>query len=84
MSATAMLRAFEALVRSHDVSYNYSDDGCVWRRGQAQRDKILEMAKELPAEEVERIWNARMDEFFIEEEAPRWYWKACVTAEAQS
>jgi len=70
------LDEFEKLVNSHDLTYDYSDDGSVWRNGQAQYAKIMEASKLFPVEDVRRIWNAKCDKTLIADEAPRWYWKA--------
>jgi hypothetical protein len=69
------LKLFTEAVDRHDVSYEYSDDGGVWRRGSEQRAAIRAMAGELPNDKVAQIWNARMDRYFIPSEAPRWYWR---------
>lgn len=69
------LKEFEELVDAHDVTYNYSDDSSVWRRGQAQWEQIMSIAKDLPQEDVARIWNAKMDRYFLPEYAPEWYWQ---------
>lgn len=74
-SILELKKQFDEMVRGHDVTFEYSDDGSVWRRGQAQRDAIKALAKELPAEYVAEVWNKRMDEMFTAEEAPRWYWR---------
>lgn len=67
---------FRELVASHDVTFEYSEDITVWRAGRVQRNAILSLAKELPTEVVAEIWNKRMDEYLIADEAPNWYWKA--------
>jgi len=74
-SLEARIALFQRLVNEHDVSYDYSDDPGVWRRGSSEKTRILQLAEELPEETVISIWNARMDRYFIPEEAPHWYWK---------
>jgi hypothetical protein len=66
---------FEKLVAEHDLTYNYSDDGSVWRRGQAQRDEIVALAKELPEADVIRIWDAKVDRTLVESVRKDWYWR---------
>lgn len=65
---------FEHAVRYHDVSYDYSDDGGVWRRGSAVHTDINSMRNALPDDFAVTVWNARMDQYFVPEEAPRWHW----------
>lgn len=69
------LEEFTKLVNGHDLTYSYSDDGGVWRRGQAQRDAIRELAKELPREDVERVWNAMVDRSLVPDAREPFYWR---------
>lgn len=69
------LEEFEALVNSHDLTYDYSDDGSVWRAGQAQYAKIKEAAKTLPIEDVKRIWKAKVDKTLVEGARENFYWR---------
>lgn len=55
------LKHFKKLVDQHDLTYNYSDDGSVWRRGQDERDKITQLADHLPRDQVVKIWNDAVD-----------------------
>lgn len=71
----AMKKAFVQKVNRHDVTFAYSDDNSVWRRGQGEKDEIDFLAKQLPLEFVTEVWNKRMDAYFTASEAPRWYWK---------
>lgn len=70
------LEEFEALVNDHDLTYDYSDDGSVWRNGQAQYNRIKDAAKLLPIEDVKRIWNAKVDKVLIERARENFYWKS--------
>ena len=65
---------FEHVVRWHDVSYEYSDDGSVYRAGSKVKTHINWMRDTLPDDFAVATWNARMDAYFVPEEAPRWYW----------
>lgn len=38
--------SFCDMVRRHDYYYSYSDDNCVWKAGEASRQKILDKVKE--------------------------------------
>ncbi len=69
------LEEFEQEVKHHDLTYSYSDDHSVWQRGSAHYAKIYEAAKSLPREEVERIWNARVDSYLIESARAQFYWR---------
>ena len=68
------IELFRKLVRQHDITYDYSDDGSVWRAGSAQRTRINQLRETIPDNIACEIWNARMDEYFIPQEAPRWHW----------
>jgi hypothetical protein len=50
---------FTRFVNAHDLSYVYSDDDSVYRRGMAQYREIVEAAKSLP--NAAAIWNANVD-----------------------
>jgi len=67
------LDEFAKLVSRHDISYGYSDDPGVYRRGRDERDAINEAAKLLPREDVIRIWNAECDRKFHDGSA--FYWQ---------
>ncbi len=69
------LDEFEKLVNGHDLTYDYSDDGSVWRNGQAQYARIKEAAKQFPIEDVKRIWNAKVDRTLIEGHRETFYWR---------
>lgn len=69
------LEQFTKLVDSHDLTYAYSDDGSVWRRGCMQEDAIRALAKELPREDVERVWNSMVDRFLIPDARAPFYWR---------
>lgn len=71
----ALKEQFKLAVQNHDVTYEYSDDGSVYRRGSQQKAEIFQMAQFLPIDFVKEVWNARMDKCLIPSEAPRWYWK---------
>jgi hypothetical protein len=50
----ATFSQFEQALKQHDWTYNYSDDGRVWRRGEAQAKDIESMAKELVLVDADR------------------------------
>jgi hypothetical protein len=69
------LADFETMVTNHDLTYSYSDDGEVYRRGQRRYDEIRKAAETLPREDVERIWNAVVDTKVIEAVRSQFYWR---------
>ena len=75
MTTEELIEQFRVAVQNHDVTYDYSDDHQVWRRGGAQLAEINRLAALIPRETAVKIWNERMDKYFVASEAPRWYWK---------
>jgi hypothetical protein len=69
------IEEFKTLVCRHDLTYEYSDDGSVWRRGREQRAKIEAAAKNFPREEVVKIWNAEVDRKLIPDAREQFYWR---------
>lgn len=52
MSKTPTIDEVRKLLQSHDWSYEYSDDGDVWRRGRASADRCRIALHSLP--DIER------------------------------
>lgn len=71
---------FAALCDRHDLTYEYSDDASVWRRGANERAVIEAVATSLPAEVVARIWNEMVDKKLIPACRADFYWKAKAEA----
>ncbi len=69
------LEEFEAACLSHDLTYSYSDDGGVYRRGSESEDRIRRAAAKFPREDVERIWNAIVDRKIREGYREPFYWR---------
>lgn len=46
------LSAFATALRRHDLTYEWSDDARIHRRGAAEYDELVRLAKDLPAEDV--------------------------------
>ena len=67
--------AFEEMVNYHDLTYEYSDDGGVWRAGSASLYRIKEAAKTLDPEFVKKTWNAMVDNRVNANAASQFYWK---------
>lgn len=66
---------FRTMCERHDLTFEYSDDGRVWRAGQASLNEVKEAAKELPREVAVRIWNEVVDSKLAEGYRSNWYWK---------
>lgn len=52
---------FTALVNAHDLTYTYSDDDSVFRRGDAQYKAIKSMVPSVGEEVAKQIWNANVE-----------------------
>ena len=74
------LEAFEKLVSRHDLTFSFSDDFRVWRRGEESMKQIFAMRdaliKEDPSnkEKCIEIWNKNVDKKIVASEAKNWYW----------
>lgn len=66
---------FRILCRQHDLTYEYSDSGETWRRGNASLAKVQSKAKELDRETAVRIWNEVVDTKLIPEGRSQFHWK---------
>ena len=75
MTEINTLDDFREACRNHDLTYGYSDDGSVWRRGCASEDRIRKAAEKFPREDVERIWNEIVDTKLIEGHREQFYWR---------
>jgi hypothetical protein len=53
------LREFYDILSRHDYFFAMSDDSAVWRRGQAERDRIERISGESPAHR--ELWLAWAD-----------------------
>lgn len=55
MTSAARIAAYVEALRDHDWSFEYSDDGAVWRRGRAE---LLHLRAEQAALDADfAIWN---------------------------
>ena len=66
---------FKQMVRRHDLTYDYSDDGSVWHRGAASENAIRDMARQFPTEDVRKVWDEMVDRFLMKEARQPFYWK---------
>lgn len=67
--------SFREMCRRHDLTFDYSDDGSVWRRGCASWDAVTQAAKLLPRDVAVRIWNEIVDTKLVEDARESFYWK---------
>ena len=64
---------FKQLISQHDITYDFSDDDRVYQRGRRQKQKILELAKQIP--EAKDLWNAEIDKRLSLNMRQPYYWK---------
>lgn len=69
------LKAFEALVAAHDLTYSYADDYKAYQRGYEQYVAIKRAAGRISREDAVRIWNAQVDKKIVEGHRGSFYWK---------
>ena len=67
------LDEFKTMVARHDLTYDYSDDASVRRRGHESYMKIMEASKQFPREDAVRIWNSEVDRKLVD--GTGFYWK---------
>jgi len=56
-----LFTTFENLLKSHDWTFDFSDDHSVWTRGHEERERLRSIGKTLgehDAERVANLWNA--------------------------
>lgn len=75
MSETHIETAFRNLCEAHDLTYAYSDDSSVYRKGKGKHDEIIAMAKQLDPASAARIWNEFVDQKILHDRE-YWYWSA--------
>jgi hypothetical protein len=63
------------MVRSHDLTYAYSDSYATYERGRAEKDAIRAYAREhLSPETAARVWNEEVDRKVRPGFARSFYW----------
>ena len=67
---------FTQLVNRHDLTYMYSDDNRVWKKGKEEREVIEKEAKNFPIEDVKRVWIEAADRKVSEPHNKNFYWGA--------
>ena len=68
------IELFKQLVRSHDLTYDWSDDSTKWQAGDNEYRAIQKLAMELPRQEAVAIWNSVVDEKIRPELVEQFYW----------
>jgi hypothetical protein len=74
LEATEALSEFVRLVNAHDLTWDFADDSQSRRRGHEQLKAIQRLARDLPTEDVTRIWNAMVDRSLVPEGRRHYYW----------
>ena len=69
------LEDFRRACEHHDLTYSYSDDGSVWRRGSTDHARIRRAAEKFDRADVERIWNAVVDTKLVPDCRSQFYWR---------
>jgi hypothetical protein len=69
------LDEFRMLVLSHDLTYDFSDDYRVRRRGDQNLAAIREAAEQFDRADVVRIWNEAVDKKLSSNARSGFYWK---------
>lgn len=65
---------FRQLCLQHDLTYSYSDDHSVWRRGSMSFTLIRDAAKQLGGDKAKPIWNSVVDQKVVEKFRQGFYW----------
>jgi len=65
----------KALCEAHDLTYSYSDDGSVFRRGEEQYKAIKIVAARLQREVAVRIWNDAVDAKILAPHNSMYHWE---------
>jgi len=67
--------AFEEMCRDHDLTFEYSDDKTVYRRGRAEKEAILAYARTMDRKKAVEIWNKCVDEKMLPGARMCWHWR---------
>jgi len=65
---------FRTMCEQHDLTYAYSDDHSVWRRGTDSLRRVREAAAQLGDEKAVPIWNSVVDQKLVPEARTQFYW----------
>lgn len=74
-SEITTLDDFREACARHDLTFCYSCDGDVWRRGSAEYRRIRKAAEKFAREDVERIWNEIVDAKLVQDYRDQFYWR---------
>lgn len=67
--------AFIGMVKSHDLTFMYSDDYQVRQRGYDELSRIREEAKAFLPAWVKEVWDDNVDSYLQEPYRKEFYWK---------
>lgn len=74
-AALPVAEQLRILCERHDLTFEYSDDHSVWKRGFESRRQIDALARQLPREAACRIWNEVVDTKVSIDYRKQFYWK---------
>lgn len=67
---------FSKLCRVHDLTFSFSDDHQVWRRGRSERDALVSFRSTLDERRAVQIFNYHVDTKLIEGAREGFHWMA--------
>lgn len=70
-----IVEQFKELVKKHDLTYSYSDDYSVYKKGEDEYKAIVNLSKQLPKEVVVQIWNENVDNKMLPYVRSEYYWQ---------
>ena len=68
-------KIFREMCERHDMLYSWSDDGSVYRRGEAQYMDIVEFADSIPRHLAVQIWNQTVEKRMRQDMWDDYKWK---------
>jgi len=67
-----IIEQLEHAIRSHDLTFSFSDYGPTWKRGMDQLDRIKKLAKFFPADAT-RLWKDKVDKTLRPQDREQFY-----------
>lgn len=68
-------KKFRELCEAHDITYDFSDDSTVYRRGDDQYKQIVEVSKQIPRNLAVQIWNETVEKKLLPNAWDDYKWK---------
>jgi hypothetical protein len=69
------VKTFRELCEAHDMLYTWSDDGSVYRRGEAQYADIVKFSKTIPRNLAVQVWNQTVEKRLRQDMWEDYKWK---------